>query len=89
MKKLTAPDYYADVVECNAGCPDVKNRNTTPSLESRFIPRSSTSRCVPGDVTVMAILANPGEPQEIEDQHYSGITGADLANVAWEFTEAV
>ena len=90
MKQLNTPDYYVDVVQCNAGCPYVKNRNANPSIESRFIPRGSTSRCMPGNAILMVILANPGKPQEgVEDQHYLGKSGKELASAAWSFTEAV
>ena len=37
----------------------------------------------------MVILSNPGTPQEVEDEHYAGKVGGDLADSAWAFTEAV
>ena len=90
MKETAPPNYYTDVVECDAGCPYVKNRNTDPSLAPRYIPRGSTSRCTPGNTTLMVILANPGEPQKgDEDKQYAGKTGKELSSAAWKFTQAV
>jgi len=37
----------------------------------------------------MVILSNPGEAQQIEDEHYAGRVGSDLADAAWTFSEAV
>ena len=37
----------------------------------------------------MVVLANPGTPQEVEDEHYGGKTAADVAAASWRFTEAV
>jgi len=36
----------------------------------------------------MVVLANPGTPQEIEDQHYA-VPSESVADAAWIFTEAV
>ena len=86
---MSAPVYYQSVVECSATCPYVKNCNVDHTLAPRFIPRGSATRCQPGNALLMLILANPGMPQDIEDAHYRGKSGEDLANIAWDFTEAV
>lgn len=86
---MNVPPLYESVVNCSAGCPTVKNCNVDPTLPARFRPRGTTSRCEPGHVELMVILANPGTPQDVEDQHYGGEDTAEVAAASWRFTEAV
>jgi uracil-DNA glycosylase len=82
-----APAYYSDVVSCNRPCPLVQNANVNASLASRFIPRGTTSRAKPGNVRLMVVGTNPGQPQLLEDEAYNGKFSQDLADAAWAFTE--
>ncbi len=82
-----APAYYRDVVSCSRPCPLVQNANISPTLPSRFIPRGTTSRATPGNVRLMAVGTNPGQPQPREDDVYDGKNRQDLADAAWSFTE--
>ena len=85
----TAPDYYKKIISCKENCPEVLNCNVNKTLEPRWLPRGTTTRCKPGKALLMVILDNPGTPQEIEDTHYQGKSESELADVAWQFTEAV
>jgi hypothetical protein len=82
-----APAYYCDVVSCSRPCPLVQNANICATLPSRFIPRGTTSRAIPGKVRLMAVGTNPGQPQPREDDVYDGKIRQDLADAAWSFTE--
>ena len=83
----TAPNYYRDVVSCSMPCPLVQNANVCASLPPRFVPRGTSSRATPGNVRLMVIGTNPGQPQFLEDGVYNGKNGQDLADAAWSFTE--
>ena len=85
----TAPDYYKKIISCKENCPEVLNCNVNKKLEPRWLPRGTTTRCKPGKALLMVILDNPGTPQEIEDTHYQDKSESELADVAWQFTEAV
>ena len=85
----TAPDYYKKIISCKENCPEVLNCNVNEKLEPRWLPRGTTTRCKPGKALLMVILDNPGTPQEIEDTHYQDKSESELADVAWQFTEAV
>jgi len=82
-----APAYYSDVVSCSRPCPLVQNANVSATLAPRFIPRGTTSRATPGNVRLMAVGTNPGQPQPREDAEYHGKSSQDLADAAWSFTE--
>ncbi len=101
---MPAPPYYADVVSCKEHCAVVCNHNVPSSLEGRtredgskisiedkgWIPRGTTTRATLGNLDLMWILINPGNPQkELEHNFYSGKAGAELADAAWAFTERV
>jgi hypothetical protein len=86
---VRAPLYYEKVVTCTARCPVVQNCNVDRSLPRRYLPRGTTSRCQPGSAPLMVVLANPGKPLEIEDEHYAVNEASTVANAAWAFTEAV
>ena len=85
----TAPDYYKKIISCKENCPEVLNCNVNEKLEPRWLPRGTTTRCKPGKALLMVILDNPSTPQEIEDTHYQDKSESELADVAWQFTEAV
>ena len=98
---MSAPPYYIDVVSCKENCPVVCNHNVPASCERRdgskaspedmgWIPRGSTTRAKPGNLDLMWIMINPGEPQiDVEGTLYAGKEGAELADEAWAFTESV
>ena len=102
--KTVKPPYYIDVVSCKENCPRVCNHNVPSSCEGKtwpdkseispedksWIPRGSTTRARPGNLDLMWILTNPGNPQKGgESKFYGGKEGAELADEAWAFTERV
>lgn len=85
-----APPYYADVVQCAERCPLVQNCNRTPALPRRFLPRGTTSRARPGEVRLMVVMANPGQPVAGEDEDYRARPDPrDVADAAWQLTARI
>lgn len=85
-----APPYFADLVQCAERCPLVQNCNRTPSLPRRYLPRGTTSRARPGEVRLMVVMANPGQPLPSEDDDYRVRPDPrDVADAAWQLTARI
>lgn len=74
-------EFYSRLVAADHG-PNVINR-------PGFRPRGSYTRATPGNVGLLVVLQNPGQPLEIEKGQQAQQEGEALARTVWNMTGAV
>jgi len=77
-RELPFPDFYMRIVEGYHG----SNVHNEPGNR----PRGTFTRSKPGEVKIMAVLLNPGQPNACELHLESGLKGQELARELWFYS---
>lgn len=76
-RSMPFPEFYTDILESDHGPQTVNQAGNRP--------RGTFTRARPGNVKLMVVLRNPGQPDREELSLEAGCSGAELAEKIWNY----